>query len=414
MNDQSRIKEDFLTKWVSDSISKFCNWVANLSLMGKMILVLVGLAVSSGSMATAINNPWNRVPAVDCQLREVLPGETVSGIARSESRSLTELRAINPHIGDLNLVYPGDMICIDYASSSAVAGLELGILGGSPFDNDYTSENWNNHGPMPGATALAEALQEWYPEFGFTLEETHGVGIYNHRNARGGSSLSTHAAGRAIDFTVTECYGEDRQAYGMFSQLVKSAESLGIQRMVMCNIEWRSDRGYSTASDSLAAWHDGRKAMAHLHLELSVSAAENLTHERASVALGLESSVPAPEITPEFVPAPTPVSEAPLPEPVHVPSPSPSPSSSTNGYELAPIIDPEPELVIGGIIDSATDSILESITELGPEPTADPPIFTEVTLAELESFGETSDGNSVSALEVGRSMLSGLESLGGE
>lgn len=47
-------------------------------------------------------------------------------------------------------------------------------------------------GPQPGATALLAEIRKQFPG-------SASAGIYNCRNVRGGSSLSLHAEGRALD-----------------------------------------------------------------------------------------------------------------------------------------------------------------------------------------------------------------------
>lgn len=168
----------------------------------------------------------------------------------------------------------------------------------------YIANNFVGDGPTPGAIALGDALQTVYPQWGRTLDPTYGIGIFNPRPARGGSAPSTHSSGLALDFYVT-C----DTSKPLFDNLVKHAQALGIERIIVCGDYWRVDNGIMQASEMLAAWHNGELAPAHAHIELTIEAGDNLTYDDA-VAI-LVSDLVVPEPTPE--PAPEPIQD---PDPV--------------------------------------------------------------------------------------------------
>lgn len=227
---------------------------------------LVGCAVA-GTIAIALAGfGIDAVTASDapaCQAVVIKPGDTLAALGRTHGHTVAELTAWNG-IADPDYIVAGADLCVEapFAQVDAVTARQRA---------DHCTD-----GPQPGAVAARDAIVALWP--GLT-----DLGIYNCRDARGSTALSTHAEGRAIDFGVPDCTTGEGQAIA--AELVDHAEQLGAQRLVVCDLEWVVDAGWRTPSDRVQSLHDGTRAPAHIHLELSRQAAEVLTSDYVTTIL---------------------------------------------------------------------------------------------------------------------------------
>lgn len=121
--------------------------------------------------------------------------------------------------------------------------------------------------PQPGTVALRNVIIALYPGIG-------SYGIYNCRQTRTGSSLSTHAEGRGWDASCN-AYNAKARAVGdrLAADLWANARALGIQRIIWNRRQidsrpgnrdaWRAYRSYPPHTD-------------HLHIELCWAAARDI------------------------------------------------------------------------------------------------------------------------------------------
>lgn len=115
-------------------------------------------------------------------------------------------------------------------------------------------------GPTPGALAL----RDYARSLGFG-----DAGIYNNRPVRGGTSLSVHAEGRAIDITMGRRSVADLTAF--INQLIANP-ALGIQQVIWQRQYWRPDTGWRP-------YRGVNPHTDHAHIELTREAAGSLTVE---------------------------------------------------------------------------------------------------------------------------------------
>jgi len=133
-------------------------------------------------------------------------------------------------------------------------------------------------GPQPGAVNLYRFILG-SPQWSLAT----GLGIYNNRKVRNGSSLSVHAEGRALDigFPVERPNGHP-EGNDLATALVVNHRNLGIQQVIWAGRIWsnyRADEGWRKFSNSSGDHFD------HIHLELQRSAAEYLTTNMIEEAL---------------------------------------------------------------------------------------------------------------------------------
>lgn len=144
-------------------------------------------------------------------------------------------------------------------------------------------------GPQPGAVALMRwCLHRW--------PTATNLGIYNPRNVRGGTTLSTHAEGRAIDVGFPYTVGGTVEGWDCANTLKANARDLGVQQIIYARKVWRNtlaERGWRPYT-GVAAHYE------HVHAELTRQAAAQLNAEHIA-------RVFAPAPTP--APAPPPTSE---------------------------------------------------------------------------------------------------------
>lgn len=113
--------------------------------------------------------------------------------------------------------------------------------------------------------------------FGVETWDLPLVGIYNCRNSRAGSSLSTHAEGRGIDLHVhircSECEPtaeEKALGWSIAAFLIDHHEAFGVQRVIWLNRSWNSRT--KTWAEYTGPYHGN-----HVHVELCWDAALNNT-----------------------------------------------------------------------------------------------------------------------------------------
>lgn len=270
-----------ISSWITDAVQNTVSKFKPSPRAAMWIGFAFVLFIASGAFAD-LGWKLQQLPSAACEGVTVEPGDTMSSLANESGNSLADLQAMNPHIPNNDVLYAGDFVCFEFSNPSLTVAHQqaLNMAAAEAISNAYSGgyTDYDNGGPKPGAVALAVHLEELKPHWGRSVDPLYGIGIYNNRNARGGGNKSTHATGRAVDVYIPDCYGDQEYAE-FFGTLVAAAGDIGIQRVLVCDLEWRSDIGYITPSDNLAAWHDGRKAPAHFHIELSHDAAERLTAE---------------------------------------------------------------------------------------------------------------------------------------
>lgn len=190
-----------------------------------------------------------------CTAVTIQPGDTLAALARAHGHTVDQLAAWNG-LADPDYIRAGDDLCIDppLVHVAAVTARQRATR--------------CTGGPAPGAVAARDAIIGLWPGL-------VDLGIYNCRDARGGSSHSTHAEGRAIDYGIPAC--DTGQGQAIARHIADRAEHLGAQRILVCDDEWLVGIGWRPASPRVAALHNGDRAPAHIHLELSRQAADVLT-----------------------------------------------------------------------------------------------------------------------------------------
>jgi lysophospholipase L1-like esterase len=153
-------------------------------------------------------------------------------------------------------------------------------------------------GPQPGAIAVRDWLKRNVPGSSF--------GIYNCRNVRGGSSLSLHAEGRAVDWKVTTANGN-----ALVSRLLASegperwalARRMGAQEVIFNRRIWTAKR----AGEGLRRYTGSNPHTDHVHIGLHWGGALKQTSFYGA-------SAPAPSPPPSTnAPAPSGQPEGPHP-----------------------------------------------------------------------------------------------------
>lgn len=128
---------------------------------------------------------------------------------------------------------------------------------------------------LPGTDRLARHLMD-----NFNGTSRYSETVYC-RQIVGGSSLSTHATGRAIDLFIPTVGGDADNDVGdpVANYLIRNATELGVQYFIWDRTQWNTEKGYSEDYCRSRCWeHGGGKHPHHdhLHIELSKHAAQNL------------------------------------------------------------------------------------------------------------------------------------------
>lgn len=150
-------------------------------------------------------------------------------------------------------------------------------------------------GPQPGARAL---LAYWLEQ---TPDDATSLGIFNCRNVRGGTSMSVHACGRAIDLGVPVSVAGHRIAVDFLARLAPHAQSLGVQLIIFSRHSGSARNPWPTQYRGVHPHDD------HIHLELNGKAAAELTLATLRAVVGDVRDDQTPP-----VPSPLPRPSAPL------------------------------------------------------------------------------------------------------
>lgn len=134
-------------------------------------------------------------------------------------------------------------------------------------------------GPEKGAVALMAWVLGRYERQG-----AYNLGIYNCRTVRGGATTSLHGEGRALDIGLpmsSEGRGT-KDGHAIVERFRRVGEQLGIQCMIYDRRIWsaRSPDADGRPYTGVSPHYN------HIHLELSRSAARNLTSDRISGVMG--------------------------------------------------------------------------------------------------------------------------------
>ncbi|QDG52244.1 hypothetical protein FIV42_16310 [Persicimonas caeni] len=130
---------------------------------------------------------------------------------------------------------------------------------------------------LPGADRLASFLRDNFD----------GASRYDHtvycRSVRGGSSLSMHATGRAIDLYIPTIGERADNTAGdpVANYLIRNATQLGVQYFIWDKTQFNTSRGYTEDYCKNRCWeHGGGKHPHHdhLHIELTKYAANHLDY----------------------------------------------------------------------------------------------------------------------------------------
>jgi hypothetical protein len=139
----------------------------------------------------------------------------------------------------------------------------------------------DGRGPQPGLRALWSWLDTNYPgiyRFG---------GIYVYRPVRGGTSLSLHAEGRALDAMIRPVNGRgDRRGYDAIERIGRHGLRLGIQTVIFDRTIW------SRKSPDGRRYTGQNPHYDHSHWECDRRAAATLTVEEITRVVGGELPKP--------------------------------------------------------------------------------------------------------------------------
>ncbi|MBH24950.1 MAG: hypothetical protein CMH57_10945 [Myxococcales bacterium] len=129
-------------------------------------------------------------------------------------------------------------------------------------------------GATQGALALRNYLRD---QFGDKINRSipgDGVQIYNCRQINGGSGLSLHSVGRALDIFIPTWGSNADNGKGdvIANWLVENAEYIGIQMLIWDRTIWTANR--STQARCYTGSHPHND---HIHVELTVAASSRQT-----------------------------------------------------------------------------------------------------------------------------------------
>lgn len=126
-------------------------------------------------------------------------------------------------------------------------------------------------GPTRGAETLGRYLRSAFPDQVDTDVPGDGIQIYACRNVRGGSGLSVHATGRALDVFIPTRGGAADNAKGdrVANWLVENAEHIGVQMIIWDRTIWKASGGVPRDR----CYQGQHPHNDHVHVELSQEAA---------------------------------------------------------------------------------------------------------------------------------------------
>lgn len=129
-------------------------------------------------------------------------------------------------------------------------------------------------GPTPGARALMRWILEHHPK-------ASNLGIYACRPVRGGTAMSCHAEGRALDVGFPMVDGRGSPAgYALVRQIVPNARRLGVQAVIYDRRIW------SAKTPAGRPYHGINPHRDHVHIELTRHAGAKLTLATVRHVLG--------------------------------------------------------------------------------------------------------------------------------
>ncbi len=131
-------------------------------------------------------------------------------------------------------------------------------------------------GATQGALALGRYVREQFPDLVDQSIDGHGIQIYNCRNVRGGSGLSVHATGRAVDIFIPTLRGgaaDNSKGDVIASWLVENADRIGVQMIIWDRTIWKASGG-TPRDRCYAGTHPHND---HVHVELSLPASHMAT-----------------------------------------------------------------------------------------------------------------------------------------
>lgn len=118
---------------------------------------------------------------------------------------------------------------------------------------------------LAGVRTLASRLKAQFPQ----ISQTQG---YNCRQVRGGSTMSMHGTGRAVDifFPLSRKAADNTKGDPVANWLVTNSEKIGVQYVIWDRTEWKVGAGASSYGGK-HPHHD------HIHLELNIAGANKRT-----------------------------------------------------------------------------------------------------------------------------------------
>ncbi len=208
-----------------------------------------------------------------------------------------------------------------------------------------------------GATAGALELGRYVrSHFGGQVDGSipgDGIQIYNCRRVRGGSSMSLHSTGRAVDIFIPLRGGRADNAKGdvIANWLMANAEHIGIQYII-----WDRTRFKASGSNRSRCYTGSHSHNNHIHVELSRAASSKRTpFFRGVPAVEPERPAePAPDRQPDPQPRPERQPDV-QPEPERRPERQPEPERQPDAQpEPDRPPDPAPRPVLGWIGDACS------------------------------------------------------------
>lgn len=150
-------------------------------------------------------------------------------------------------------------------------------------------------GATQGAIELGDFVRAQFPDLVNLRADGRGIQIYNCRKVRGGSGLSVHATGRAVDIFIPTLRGgaaDNSKGDVIANWLIENAQRIGVQMIIWDRTIWKASG--SPRSRCYTGQHPHND---HVHVELSIPAGRMQTPfftEGPTMDAGDQSSSPAP------------------------------------------------------------------------------------------------------------------------